>query len=766
MKIRYVLPLLIFIAGLSYSQADPAGYDQALEWYNKKHYVKAVEILKEYMDNYPLDLRAPELLEKMYDKYTEFQMVYLQGKELYNKKLYLKTIETFSNALRVGFSDKLQFYLTECIRTVFELENGFVPSAVNETAGSMTVSWESGLLTNALVVLVKSENLPLLNMIHYLNENKIPIARLEKYFTQGNIFKSFTVSGTSVTVSKNQPADSFLVIVYPRTAEDVRSQPIIRLVVTKEPSIQNKFLMLEPIGELPLLPLYTNIHIIIPGQPEPTNTNTVSILSKYSNLITNIMQGIGTNTNAQTAGTSGTGADGGTGFPWWWLLILLLIILVVLIGLYLREKRRRELARRMARWNLENDYDVMETDAGTKPAPKKSAPAKKKPAPRKPAEAEKKPSTVRHAPKTSIPVKPAPKPVKKAQPKPKAVKNPPIKPNADKGAKKPKGGGGKKLPAIIVLLLSGMIALSAQEFSDAPGWKEYAQSSLDAVTWSYYTDDLGITNLPQSYYGDILKFYSFEKSSHLPQHYLKTLEFLRDTSKYLRNISSVYFSNFDYENYALTCFMVYYIDKDYSFFSQSVAELKKGKTEAIADKILQKSVEFEKNGLFLGAIVRITGYMSLSANIQPEIFQRLNDLYAKNKAKITQYEYISAVARINKTLTDTEIPAVKKDILCLREAFEYEAMFGPMEIFTQLKKDAAGFLRLNYQILLYNGLLAEGYACYLDNRLVPAKECYELAWHIAPKKELLPSIGSNIAMIKGAMAGKGVQITITNVPTP
>jgi tetratricopeptide (TPR) repeat protein len=765
MKIRYLLPLLIFIAGLSYSQSDPAGYDKALEWYNKKHYVKAVEILKEYMDDFPLDMRAPELLEKMYDKYTEFQIVYLQGKELYNKKLYLKTIEAFSNALKVGFSDKLQFYLTECIRTVFELENGFLPSAVNETAGSMTISWESGLLTNALVVLVKSENLPLLNMIHYLNENKIPIARLEKYFTQGNIFKSFTVNGTSVTVSKNQPADSFLVIVYPKTAEDVRSQPIIRLVVAKEPSIQNKFLMLEPIGELPILPLYTNIHIIIPGQPEQTNTNTISILTKYSNLITNMMQGIGSNTNAQTAGISCT--DGG-GFPWWWLLILLLIILVVLIGMTLREKRRRELARKMEQWNLENDYDLTETDAG-----KKTNVSKKKAAPPK-----KKLSTVKPEPKTEKKVpsgagkaapskkKPIPKAVKDSKPKPKAVKNPPIKPKAGKGAKKPKGGGGKKLPAIIVLLLSGIIAVSAQEFSDAPGWKEYAQKSLGPAIWGYYTDNTGITNLPQSYYDDILNFYSFEKSGHLPQYYLKTLEFLRDTSKYLRNISSVYFSNFDYENYALTCFMVYYIDKDYSFFSQSIAELKKAKTEAIADKILQKSVEYEKNGLFLGAIIRITGYMSLSANIQPEIFQRLNDLYAKNKAKITQYEYISAAARINKTLTDSEIPAVKKDVLCLREAFEYEAMFGPMEIFTQVKKDAIEFLRLNYQILLYNGLLTEGYACYLDNRLAPAKECYELAWHIAPKKELLPSIGSNIAMIKGAMGGKGVQITITNVPIP
>jgi len=285
MKIRYLLSLLIFIAGLAYSQSDPGGYDKALEWYNKKHYVKSVEILKEYMDNFPLDPRAPELLEKMYEKYTEFQIVYLQGKEFYNKKLYLKTIEEFSNALKVGFSDKLQFYLTECIRTVFELENGFVPSTVAETAESLTISWNSDLLTNARVVFVKSENIPLLNMIHYLNENKIPVARLEKYFTQGNIFKSFTVNGTSVTVSKNQPAESFLVIVYPKTVEDVRSQPIIRMVVTKEPSIQNKFLMLEPIRDIPLLPLYTNIHIIIPGQPEHTTTNVTGILTKYSNLI-------------------------------------------------------------------------------------------------------------------------------------------------------------------------------------------------------------------------------------------------------------------------------------------------------------------------------------------------------------------------------------------------------------------------------------------------------------------------------------------------
>ena len=79
MKILRILPLLILLTGTVFSQAQKSGYDLAVEWFEKKHYVQAVETLKNYMDENPYDTRAGELLEQMYEKYTAFLEVYLEG---------------------------------------------------------------------------------------------------------------------------------------------------------------------------------------------------------------------------------------------------------------------------------------------------------------------------------------------------------------------------------------------------------------------------------------------------------------------------------------------------------------------------------------------------------------------------------------------------------------------------------------------------------------------------------------------------------------
>ncbi|OHD57379.1 MAG: hypothetical protein A2Y33_07805 [Spirochaetes bacterium GWF1_51_8] len=695
MKIFRILPFMLLLAGTVFSQTEKSGYDLAAEWYEKKHYVRAVEILKEYMEEYPLDTRANELLEKMYDKYTEFLKVYLEGKDYYNKKLYLKTIQTFSNALEVGFSDKLQFYLTECIRTVFDIENTFLPGGIADNGETVSITWESPLLTNATVTFIKSDNLPLLNMIYYLNKNKIPVPHLEKYFTQGNVFKSLAVQGNSYSFAKDQPVDSYLVMIYPRTSEDVRSQPIIHMVITKPPVLENEYMMIVPADDVPVLPVYTNYS----GVPQTTNTNKQVALTSLSNILSNFIL---TNPPGTNIALPQNDPDSGI-FPWWWLLILLALIALWLYRHERKRKRREELIRK---WKLE----ILET---------------------------------------LIPVEV------------------PRKPPSSKKKTFKKALKGKKLPLIVLLLSCSLMALFAQDAAETPEWKKYAQGSLTPETWNYYIGYYNLTDLPPSPYEDIVKFYSFEKSEGLPGEYSRAIEFLRDTSAYLRRICETYFRNFDFENYALTSFMVYYIDKDYSFFSQSISELKKGKTGAIAAKILQKSLEFEQQGLYLAALLRITGFMSLSPDITPDLFERISSLNKLHNQDISRFEYISALKRMAAIVADKELSVPLKNFLCLREIFEYKARFAPYAPFDEMKKKIIKLLIVNYRVMVFNGLLTEGEKAYMGGQMSISKQCFELAWHIAPNKELRPALDLCIAKASDALAGKGVvYLYLTNMIVP
>lgn len=688
-------------------------YAKALEYVEERYYEKAVEYLMAYIENHPNDNEAPKFLEEIYEKFYAFQMEYLKGKDLYNRHLYDMADDQFRKALEIGFSEKLQYYLSEIRKIKFRIRNTFIDTTVGYSGNNITIEWHNNeltnvVLTNATAYFVRSDNLQLMNVIYYFNKNKLMLPFLGSYLNPQDIFTNFEVTGSKASFAKNYLYDNFIILFYPRTPDGIYTQPIVE-IFTRRPGLSDDIELLEPIAMVKTLPMFTNYYA---GNP-PVAVRTIvtdrnDALLETAEQFLNVTNAESTQATATSTQTRRPAVDWLRGGRWLWWLLLLLLLLYLLYRLY-REWKRREFERRealnWARADLRHFYEIAAVGEFRGGA---------------------------HTPGSG------------------RIAKTPVKPAKKRGGKLP-----------LWLIAAGLLALTV-----AAGWV-VASDTTDALdrqfgreTQRYYSSHYSLTNLTPAPYALVAKFYTFDRGVTIPD-YRITLDFVKEVVKSFRENAATYYEYYDYANFALNSFTVYYLDKDFEFYSKSISRLREGNLERIANEILAGSDADESKGRYLSALIRYTGYIAIAgANLPPNAFERLNRLGEAHKLAMSKYESYYLIRRLNR-LIESENPPAMKAIGCFLEMDAYERYFKLPDDLAQWKTDLAQRIADNYKILMYNDLIREGGRAYAAGDFVNARKCYQYAEMLIPYPGNSQTIRTNLGLIRLASAGR-YTVTLTN----
>lgn len=649
-------------------------YSRAMEFAGERNYEKAVGSLMLYIEAHPGDGEAQQTLENFYEKFRAFQLEYLAGKELYNQELYNLAEARFDKALEIGYSEKLQYYMSELKKIRFRIRNTFLDTDVKVSGGTISIAWDASALTNAVITnaavsVYRSGNLQLLNAMAYFNRNGLVVPSLRSYFPESDLLTNLEVSGTAAVISAVYPSASYVILITPHTPDGIFTQPVVELFAS-EPGPEDSARLVEPIALPELLAPPTNR---TPLLAVLTVTDRASEIADRASFLA---------TNADSSPVSPAPRARRAPFPWWWLLLLLALMYAVWrYRKWIADEFEAEGAAEAFEANVTMLYAVCREKAPAVPARKRSSRGKK-----------------------------------------------------------------LVLPAGLILLGSAFAAAvsPAVETGDA------LSAGFGRGAASYYEKLWPAEEMELTAYAQVLRFYNFDAGVQIPD-YAEALRFVKDVADNYREIAADYYRNYDYLNFALNSFTVYYLDKDYEYFSKSVSRLREGNLERIAAQLEKLSASDEDEGRYLSALIRYTGYMAVAGSgIQAGTFDRLNRLSAEHRSDYSRYEPYYLVRRLNALILSDDPPA-KKAVACYLEMDDYSKYFPVPQELKAWQAGLASIVSNNYRVMLYNELLDEGRKQYESGQYALSSRCYEYALRLIsyPSNDAL--IRRNLSTIRSAV---------------
>lgn len=706
-----LLPALCF--SLEVVDEDHEDYLKALEFYEIRYYEKAVEHLMDYIEDYPTDIAANEFLEELYEKFYTFQLVYFEGKELYNSGLYSNAIQKFDEALELGNGEKIQYYKTEAEDFIFEIENSFFDSTAEESGESFSVSWQSDLtnavFTNASVYVVTHENLLMLGVLSYFNENDIPLPNLNDFLPDFELLKSFEVTGNFFETSISDETESALMICYPHTPDGVRSQPILKLFV-RENSVENQIFLLEKISQINPLPFFTNT--VSQDSFQPTFTNLLS-----TNLLP-VTELQSSNPMPEIIPFSKTGKKRN----YWWLLFLLLIYPARKTWLYFEKTPKEDRSFKgffdFIKSEIRKDFtlilhflrDILE---------------KRK-------DLWKKTGSVFHSFWRKL-------------------KLPKFFTQTLAFFRKLK----KKIFLLFCLLLFG--SLFAADFS------EIFADELSPQLLLYLEENYASCAEEIRDYSEIRDFYLFEYSGSEAV-YVEADALISQITENLRDSSGIYLKKYDYFSYALFSFIVYYIDKDFAFFSEVLFELKDSTRQTVANSLWEDAQEKADDGKYLMAVIECSGYMPLAgSSVDKDAFSWLMQLSDLHIERFSRYESLLLNERIDEGLAEPGRDSLFKGAWVYAEMQSFSENFELSDEQILLQSEVLSKIELSYRITLYNELIAGAEKSFTCGDFALTEECYDYARLMLDYPPNSESILSNLNWLTEVKRGKNtVNVIQTN----
>lgn len=691
---RLLIIIIVFLySGLLYAQTAQeiqGYYDEALALYEEQYYAKATELLIQYIQSFPYDKEANKLFEIIYEKYTVFQMEYLEAKGIFNQGLYSDALDALIDANQYGNSAKLQYYKDEAQDQIFKIENLFLNSSIDDSGDSLTVSWwtdyTNTVFTNASVYFVKGYNIPLFNTIQYFNRNEILLPNLADFLGYANIFDAQKVRGTSATFEKNPDYPTFMMIIYPETPDGIMTQPIIELYV-EEPEIEGNLSLMEDIETVAFLPQLTNYSILLPVDESLLIAKIDSDIKKTLDKLiepdkvlqqTNLLEStnipaawIGESTNVIT----GPGTEPRRHSLWWlWLLILIVIYLIWRVFVY----RKRMIG-------------------------------------------EGKPSemSVVHFFKTGL----IPRP--------------------------------EDFRFRTGLLIWAVLSLSALSGLFAAVTVPEGMNISEEV-WEYAVEKYQVEDYQSIDYRNVVNFMAFE-SGITNTDYLRALDLISNVSKHLREVASTYLDMYEYDQYALYSFMVYYLSKDFSFYTKAISELKDTTKKKVGYEMLTNSQIHEDEGKYLKALIEYTGFMALVPTaIKGDSFTVLNDLFEEHKTEFGRFVHYHLIDEINAIHQKVLYSGLEKAIYAYIEILSFEDDFSPVDSITEYKQQLEEYIEMNYLINLYNDLIGYGVRLYRNQYIEESIVCYSLADQLLELDRDDLALLSNLCMLSNYLK-KGAQ---------
>ena len=656
--------LNIFALDFDYAP-DDEDFVKAIEFYERKYYEKAVEHLLLYIDRNPQDEKASEFLENLYGLAHRFKVEYIKGREFYNKRLFYNALVQFNKAFEFGNSDRLQFMFTETKRNIFKIQNTFAEMSLVETQNGFVLNWAKGEYFSKISgYILSDDNLQLLNAAYIFNKNEILVPGLIEYFAD-KIVGTFESDDTQVFIPRNRTG-SFLIIIYPRTEDWVMGQPRLKLIPDEEFAL-NTNLILEYIKKVEILPVFTNtnFHSIFIEKSERTpNEKLYNNFETDNDIDIDLFED---NIIAQKPDFNETQEKDKNGLLW--QLILFLLMLLIIIARILCSKYGEKIKNKSRETSI---YKLLCKKSGKN---KSNSISKKN---------------------------------KDIQSKPQAKK-------PDKN----KGNTGKVIKIFIILT-----ALSI--FIAAADLTALFENHFDLETIEWIHSIIGTSpKVTTAQYDFISGFYSYEKGIELKD-YAETLKFVEMVAQWQKKISEDYFNMNDYENFALTSFMAYYLGKDYPFFSSSLNKIREENRRRIGNTMYDKSRYYERQGLYLNALIRLTGSIALSESFSQERFNKITELTLLHKQQASRIESIYVRRRISDIILSVNLSPVEKNIYSLIETQSALSNFSWLGDITELNNTFSEALKENRNRSLYNTLTSEAEKVYRNRNFDKALEIYEL----------------------------------------